>query len=105
MIINYIHEVSIDKFGHLENDIIEKLNKKDKPIYFCDFLREDTINEEGYIEEYAEKIYEAINDPQKLKDRCAFLLDQYNQKNPSKKMNLVLFDDAIKHLLKISRII
>lgn len=63
MIINYIHEVSIDKFGHLENEIIEKLTKKDKPIFFCDFLREDTINEEGYIEEYAEKIYEAINDP------------------------------------------
>lgn len=84
---------------------MEKIAKKEKPIYFCDFLREDTINEEGYVEEYAEKIYEAINDQQKLKDRCNFLLDQYNQKNPSKKMNLVLFDDAIKHLLKISRII
>lgn len=77
-IINYIHEVSIEKFGHLENEIMEKVAKKEKPIFFCDFLREDTINEEGYIEEYAEKIYEAVNDPQKLKDRCNFLLDQYN---------------------------
>lgn len=57
---------------------MEKVAKKEKPIFFCDFLREDTINEEGYIEEYAEKIYEAINDTQKLKDRCNFLLDQYN---------------------------
>lgn len=57
---------------------MEKVAKKEKPIFFCDFLREDTINEEGYIEEYAEKIYEAVNDPQKLKDRCNFLLDQYN---------------------------
>lgn len=62
IIINYIHEVSIDKFGYLESEIIEKLTKKEKPIYFCDFLREDTINEEGYIEEYAEKIYEGVND-------------------------------------------
>lgn len=48
---------------------------------FCDFLREDEINEEGYIEQLAEKVYEAITDPKKLRERCDFLLEQYNQKN------------------------
>lgn len=32
-------------------------------------------------------------------------MDAYNEKNPSKKMNLVVFDDALRHLLRITRII
>ncbi len=32
-------------------------------------------------------------------------MDAYNEKNPSKKMNLVIFDDALRHLLRITRII
>jgi len=41
----------------------------------------------------------------KLRARCNFLLEDYNTAFPSKKMPLVLFDDALKHLLRISRII
>ena len=63
------------------------------------------MSDEGYIEELAEKVYEGISDMTKLRERCNFLLELYNNKFVSKKMNLVLFDDAIKHLLKISRII
>jgi len=33
------------------------------------------------------------------------LLRKYNRDNPSKRMDLVLFDDALEHLIKISRII
>jgi dynein heavy chain len=32
-------------------------------------------------------------------------LEKYNELVPAKKMNLVLFDDALSHLLKITRII
>jgi dynein heavy chain len=32
-------------------------------------------------------------------------LDLYNEKNPSKKMTLVIFDDALFHLLRITRVI
>lgn len=42
---------------------------------------------------------------EKLRARCYDLLGDYNTKYASKKMPLVLFDDAIKHLLRISRII
>ena len=41
----------------------------------------------------------------KLKDRCNQLLDIYNKKFPAKQMKLVLFDDAIRHLLRITRAI
>lgn len=36
----------------------------------CDFLREDVKNEDGLVETYGEKIYEAINSIDKLRLRC-----------------------------------
>ena len=33
------------------------------------------------------------------------MLERYNTENPSKKLELVLFDDALRHLLRVSRII
>jgi len=68
-------------------------------------MREDEINDEGIVEVEAPKIYEAMCDMEKIRKRCNWLLDNYNVNNASKKMNLVLFDDALKHLLRISRII
>jgi len=32
-------------------------------------------------------------------------MDRYNVENPSMKLELVLFDDALKHLLRVSRIL
>lgn len=72
---------------------------------FCDFLREDIKNEDGIIEVEAEKIYEGLNSMEKLKLRCYSLLADYNAKYVAKKMSLVLFDDAVRHLLRISRIV
>jgi len=40
-----------------------------------------------------------------LRARANQLLDLYNNKYSSKKMPLVLFDDALKHLTRISRAI
>jgi len=68
-------------------------------------LREDVKNEEGLVEIAADKIYEGIADKEKLRARCYYLLDEYNTKYSSKKMPLVIFDDALKHLLRISRCI
>jgi dynein heavy chain len=71
---------------------------------FCDFLREDVKDSDDIVTE-AEKVYEAINLMDKLKSRCYNLLNDYNNKYVAKKMSLVLFDDAVKHMLRISRII
>ena len=49
--------------------------------------------------------YEGIKDIDKLRLKCMGLLRKYNRENPQKRMDLVLFDDALFHLLKISRII
>jgi dynein heavy chain len=50
-------------------------------------------------------VYEAAPDMEAIRKIVNTKLDAYNEKFPSKKMNLVIFDDALKHLLRITRII
>lgn len=50
-------------------------------------------------------LYTELTDRDKLNHQCTVGLDDFNQSNPSKKMNLVLFMDAIEHVVKIHRII
>jgi len=68
-------------------------------------LQEDEKNEEGIVVVEAERVYEAAPGIPQLRKRCEDLMKDYNEKYPSKKMSLVLFDDALKHMLRISRII
>lgn len=72
---------------------------------FADFQREDKINEYGEMEEEAPFVYEAVPDIEAIRKRINKKMDDYNEKFPSKKMGLVIFDDALKHLLRITRII
>ncbi len=74
-------------------------------IYFCDFMREDEINSEGEMEQEAPKVYEGVKDLKWLRNKCMEFLEDYNKNSHGKTMNLVLFDDALRHLMRISRII
>jgi len=74
-------------------------------MYFADFQREDVIDEYGELEEEAPYVYEACPDIEAIRDIVMKKLDAYNEKYASKEMNLVIFDDALKHLLRITRII
>jgi dynein heavy chain len=72
---------------------------------FSDFQREDKFDEYGELIEVAPFVYEAVPDIETIRKRVYSKMDGYNEKYPSKKMNLVIFDDALKHLLRITRII
>ena len=50
------------------------------------------------------KLYEEIKDKVKLVKVLNGMLDEYNISN-SNKMNLVFFDDAIEHILRIARVL
>lgn len=50
-------------------------------------------------------VYEAVPNMEAIRKIVNKKLDEYNEKFPSKKMNLVIFDDALKHLLRITRTI
>ena len=73
---------------------IEDFYKKDdaKPLIFCHFA--------GGIEE---KVYNDINEFSKLQKILEDTLEEYNETNA--RMDLVLFEDAMKHICRISRII
>mmetsp|Transcript_44445 Transcript_44445/g.32531 ORF Transcript_44445/g.32531 Transcript_44445/m.32531 type:complete len:170 (-) Transcript_44445:605-1114(-) len=72
---------------------------------FADFQREDEYNEYGELVTEAPFVYEACRDIEAIRKTANDKLTGYNEKFPSKKMNLVIFDDALKHLLRITRII
>jgi len=69
------------------------------------FLREDIYDEDGVLIEEAPKVYEPGGDLTMLRPRVLEFLDKYNEEFPSKPMNLVLFDDALAHLLRLNRLI
>jgi len=50
------------------------------------------------------RLYEEIKDRAKLSKVLNGMLDDYNLGN-SNKMNLVFFDDAIEHILRIARVL
>ncbi len=50
------------------------------------------------------KLYEEIKDKNKLMKVLNGMLDEYNMGN-SNKMNLVFFEDAIEHILRIARVL
>lgn len=50
------------------------------------------------------RLYEEIKDKVKLTKVLNGMLDEYNLGN-SNKMNLVFFDDAIEHILRIARVL
>lgn len=72
---------------------------------FCDFMREDELDDYGDLVAEAPFVYEACPDMETIKGICNVKLEAYNTKFPSKQMNLVIFDDALKHLLRITRVI
>jgi dynein heavy chain, axonemal len=72
---------------------------------FADFQREDKYDEYGELIEVAPFVYEAVPDIESIRKRVYTKMEGYNEKFPSKKMNLVIFDDALRHLLRITRIL
>jgi dynein heavy chain len=74
--------------------------------WWSDFQRDPVPPADGSDDEpVAPKIYEPVFDIGIVRRRAYEYLAQYNEHHPSRKMKLVLFDDALGHLMKIVRII
>ncbi|KAI9141404.1 dynein heavy chain and region D6 of dynein motor-domain-containing protein [Paraphysoderma sedebokerense] len=75
--------------------------------YFVDFLRDPPEVEDGQQEVDVEsyKVYEMVGSFDILRSRLAICMKQYNEAVRGSKMDLVLFEDAMKHIVRISRII
>ena len=71
--------------------------------FFVDFLRDEVYDEDGVLVSEAPKVYELGGSMESLRNRVKDFLSKYNDQYPSKAMNIVLFDDAMRHLMRISR--
>ena len=76
--------------------------------YFVDFMRdapEPTGEEDGEGENELPKVYEPVENFKTISERLIFFLEQYNDIMRGANMDLVFFEDAICHLLRIARAI
>jgi dynein heavy chain len=76
-----------------------------KDNYFVDFFREDKFDEDDNLIEAAPKVYEFGGSLENIRSRVEIYMARYNVQNPSTPLNLVLFDDALRHMMRITRII
>lgn len=95
--------------GYLSNQLNETFGPElatecESPFYMVNFLRPDEFDEEGNLTEFAPKLYEPGGNLEDIRPMVVSFLDKYNVEFPSKKMELVLFDDALEHLLRINRL-
>eukprot|EP01040_Poterioochromonas_malhamensis_P004773 gene4773-5123_t len=93
----------------MENQLAESFGPEltaqaNHPFYMVNFLRPDVFDEEGVLVEEAPKIYEPGGTLEEVRPVVVAFLDKYNTEFPAKKMELVLFNDALEHLLRINRL-
>ncbi|XP_040900387.1 dynein heavy chain 5, axonemal isoform X1 [Toxotes jaculatrix] len=76
--------------------------------YFVDFLRDapEATGEEPEDSDFdLPKVYEPVESFESLKDRLNMFLSHYNESIRGTGMDMVFFQDAMIHLVKVSRII
>ena len=98
--VSYINEIGQDIFGE---ELYNNACSKEK--FMVSFLRDDIYDEDEILIEEAPKIYEDGGSLEMIRERACMFLDKYNEEYPSKQMELVLFEDALKHMLRISRLL
>jgi dynein heavy chain len=74
-------------------------------LLFADYQRDDIYNEFDELEAEAPWVYEAVPSIESIKERSNERMLQFNEKYPAKKLDLVIFNDALFHLLKITRVL
>jgi dynein heavy chain len=89
--------------GEAEKVTFENITAED--LYFVDFMRDDEYDEDGVLVAEAPKIYEIGGNLNAVRQRVQYFIQKYNENYPSKQLNIILFDDAMKHLLRISRVL
>ena len=99
---DFLDKITIEKFKDAL-DISEEEVLTD--LLFADFQRGDEFDEYGELVREAPFVYEACASLASIRKIVNDKLARYNEDNPSKKMELVIFDDALKHMLRLCRII
>ena len=73
--------------------------------FLVDFFRDDLYDENDELVEAGPKVYEFGGLLPNIRERVYYFMERYNKDNPATQMNLIMFDDALRHMMRISRII
>jgi dynein heavy chain, axonemal len=81
-----------------------KMTAKERadPGIFVDFLRDDEYDEDGVLVREAPKEYE-LSTAAIVRERVDMFAGLYNEENPATQMHLILFEEAMEHLLRLTR--
>jgi dynein heavy chain len=91
---------------HFGEEFAEKTSiKSSGEVWWADFQRDSVEDPETGEDQGAPQIYEQVPSMEFIRKRAYENLQKFNDAFPSKIMNLVLFDDAMRHLMKINRTI
>ena len=92
-----VNDIQASVFGHAMVSQAENM--------FVDFLHMDDMDDDDVPLDPPPKMYEPAGTIHDLHQHVLAKLAQHNEEHPALAMNLVMFDDAMRHLLRISRII
>ena len=75
------------------------------PLYFVNFLPDPIFDDDGVCLDERPKSYELVEDIEKVREKGLNFQTQFNEVNKVGKLELVLFEYALEHLMRISRCI
>eukprot|EP00899_Mesostigma_viride_P009796 jgi/Mesvir1/18818/Mv04309-RA.2 len=81
------------------------MHQTEEPAYFVDFLRDPVYDDDGVEIDAHPSYYEAIRDLGELRNKVDGLQGRFNEENKLIKLELVLFEDALMHMMRVSRIL
>merc|ERR1719281_450582 len=91
---------------HFGEEMAEKTSAKVAgEVWFADFQLDSEEDPETGEDIGAPQIYEIVPSMDSIRKRAYENLAKFNEAYPAKVMNLVVFDDALRHLMKITRTI
>eukprot|EP00762_Andalucia_godoyi_P000483 ANDGO_03248.mRNA.1 Dynein gamma chain len=95
-----MQKLVVESFG------TEFAEKTKAPAYFVDFLRDAREDPEtGEALEPRPDVYEPVVSREGLTERLYMFMKKFNETSKVRKLDLVLFDAAVKHLIRIARIL
>ena len=96
---NAILNVLGDVFGQ---DLVSKTSGM---CYFVNFLGDPIIDADGCVEDARPKLYEEVLDVEDVRKKAYEFQVQHNEENKIGKLELVLFEYALEHLMRINRVL
>ena len=88
-----------ESFG---GDFIRRLHG---PCHFVNFLGDPVLDSEGSVVNDRPKLYQQIVKVEDVRQRALEFQKMYNEETRGAKLEIVLFDYALEHLMRISRVI